>query len=172
MEKITNNNIGDFYMKKYIIFILIIITAILLIPNEESDFRIRVIANSDSREDQALKMKVVNAILEEVKSYDKNNIEFEIKNNIEDIKTSIEKVLGNRKYSIKVSKTRFPPKEANGEIIKGGNYPSLLVVIEEGKGKNWWSLLSPEFNKGFEDNETGDVEYKFFFFEEIKKGFK
>lgn len=172
MEKIANNIIGDFYMKKYIVFILIIIAAIIIIPKEETDFRIRVIANSDSEADQSLKMKVVEAILREIKDYDKDNIEDEVNNNINNIEKVIEKILHKKEYSVKIGKTRFPPKEANGEIVKGGKYPSLLIVIGEGKGKNWWGLLSPEFNKGFEDDDTGDIEYKFFFFEEIKKSFK
>lgn len=159
-------------MKKIIIIISIIIGIVILIPKEAEEFRIRVIANSDSTADQNLKMKVVNALLVEIKDYDKDNIVRDIKNNLNDIDKTVKKVLGNKEYNIDIKKLRFPPKELNGEVIKGGKYMALVIVIEEGKGKNWWSLLSPEFSKGFEDVETGDVEFKFYFFEELKKSFK
>lgn len=172
MEKITNNKLGDFYMKKIFIIICIILGIIIIIPKDDDEFRIRVIANSDSAEDQKIKMKVVNALLIEIKSFDQDDIVQDIKNNIDKLDKTVEKVLGNKKYNLDIKKLRFPPKELNKEVVKGGKYMSLVVVIKDGKGKNWWSLLSPEFSKGFEDVETGDCELKFYFLEELKKGFK
>lgn len=157
-------------MKKILVILCIVIIAILIIPSEDSEFRIRVIANSDSVEDQALKMKVVNGILSEIKEYDEENIENEVKDNIDEINKIIKKIVKDEEYSLRVKKVRFPPKELDGEIIRGGKYKALVVVIGEGKGKNWWSILNPDFHKGFEDVEGGDVEFKFYIFEEIKKG--
>jgi len=159
-------------MKKYIYIILIIIFIVLLIPKAEDELRIRVIANSNSEVDQELKMKVVSVLLEEINSYENENIIDEIKNNLENLDACIKRVLKDKEYNINIQKMRFPPKELNGEIIKGGKYLTLVVVIENGEGKNWWSLLSPSFRTGFEDNETGDIEFKFYFYEEIKKSFK
>jgi len=159
-------------MKKYIYILLIILLIIIIIPKHEEELRIRVIANSNSRIDQELKMKVVNILLEEINSYDNNNLINEIKNNLCEIDKKIKPTLENNEYELTIKKMRFPPKELNGEVIKGGKYLTLAVIIGKGEGKNWWSLLSPSFRKGFEDDNCGDVEFKFYLYEEIKKSFK
>src|SRR5690554_1381836 len=82
MEKNTNNIIGDFFMKKYLGIILLIIVLILIIPNEQKEIRLRVIANSNSVEDQNLKYQVVNLLLKEIEQLDQNNLEKEIKANL------------------------------------------------------------------------------------------
>lgn len=172
MEKNTNNSIGDFFMKKYLIIILVILLFIIIIPKPEENLRIRVIANSNSNEDQNLKMKVVNVIKSKINTYDSEDMVNEVRNNLDEIELVVEEVLKDKQYTVAFKKMRFPPKELNGEIIKGGKYLTLVVIIEEGEGKNWWSLLSPNFNGGFEDNETDDVEFKSFFYEELKKCFR
>lgn len=158
-------------MKKYLFIILIILAVIIIIPNENEEFRIRVIANSDSQEDQEIKMKVVKAITIELKQYNDEDLINEIKRNLNKIDKLVSNILNHNEYTIDIKKTQFPPKELNGEVISGGKYLALVIVIEEGLGKNWWTLLSPNFNKCFEDNETANVDIKFFFFEELKKGF-
>lgn len=159
-------------MKKIIILICIIIAVVILFPKENEEFRIRVIANSDSSADQNQKMEVVNALIKKINNYNDDNIVNEIKSNLEELNREVKKVLGSSEYSIEIKKLRFPPKQLNGEVIKGGKYKALVVIIGEGKGKNWWSLISPEFSKGFEDIETKEVEFKFYFYEELKKSFK
>lgn len=168
MEKNTNNKIGDFFMKKYLGIILLIIAIILIIPNEQKEIRLRVIANSNSVEDQNLKYQVVDLLLKEIEQLDQNNLEKEIKANLKKFDKLISNKI-NAKYTISFKNVYFPPKELKGEVIKGGKYKTLLVVIDSGMGRNWWSILNPEFKAVFEDEETSDVEFKFFFFEEIKK---
>lgn len=159
-------------MKKWIIALVIIILIIVLIPSKEQEFRIRVIANSNSKIDQEIKMKVVSAITDEIKKFDSESIESEINKNFKNIDEAVKKTLGSKKYQIAIKKTYFPPKELNGNIIKGGKYRALIIIIEAGEGKNWWSLLCPSYNIGFEDQDSKDVEFKFYFIEEIKKCFK
>jgi stage II sporulation protein R len=150
-------------MKKYLIICIIIILFILIIPKKEEELRIRVIANSNTEVDQKIKMEVANAIIDEITTYNEINIVNEVKNNLEEIDKIIQDILKDEEYSITLKKTRFPPKELNGEIIKGGKYLTLLITIKNGEGKNWWSLLSPRFKYGFSDDATGDVEFKFYF---------
>jgi stage II sporulation protein R len=134
-------------MKKIILIIVCIIGLILLINEQQSDeLRIRVIANSDSTSDQLIKQKIVRLIKNKIATFNKDEFK-EIK------------------YTIEIKETTFPTKEVEGRIIPGGVYSTLLVVIGSGVGKNWWSLLYPDYhNISFEDLETGEVEFKFYFF--------
>ncbi|NLD26040.1 MAG: hypothetical protein GX661_01620 [Acholeplasmataceae bacterium] len=159
-------------MKKKIFIVLIIFFALLLIPEESQEFRIRVVAASDTNADQEMKYRVVGVLKQEIKKLNQDDIISEVKTNIDLLDEKIADVLGDRSYSISITKVHFPPKEINGQVIPGGKYRTLLVVIEEGKGKNWWSLLYPAYhNFAFEDLESGDVEYGFYFLERIKKLF-
>jgi|SRR5690554_3638945 len=170
MVIIANNKFGDYMKKKYLLILIIIVGIIILIPKESEEFRIRVVANSDSPLDQIKKMEVVDALKKRICQYNKDNIVNEIINNIDVLDNDIGNVLLHKDYSISVTKVRFPAKEHNGQIISGGKYRTLLVVIGEGKGKNWWSLLYPDYHGiSFEDDGNDTVQYKFYFWEELKK---
>jgi stage II sporulation protein R len=159
-------------MKKKILIAIIIIAALLLIPQESKEFRVRVVAASNTDADQDLKYQVVGVLKQEIKKLNQDDIISEIKSNIDLLDKKIAAVLGDRRYSISITKTHFPAKEINGQIIPGGRYRTLLIVIEDGKGKNWWSLLYPAYhNLAFEDLESGDVEYGFYLLERLKKLF-
>ena len=141
-------------MKKTLIILSIILTTIIInkeynkiiIPNEA--IRIRVIANSNSLEDQLLKLKVKENItkhlykkLENVNSI--NEARLNIKNNLDDVDNIVSETLNNKNYQINYGNNYFPNKELNGIEYKEGNYESLVVNIGESKGNNWWCVLFP-----------------------------
>jgi stage II sporulation protein R len=172
MEKTANNKIGGFFMKrKAFIIILIIILIIFFFPQESKEFRIRVVAASDSVADQSEKHAVVRVIKEELKKYNQDDIINEINKNIDLLEAKIAKVLRERKFQISITKQNYPTKEWEGKVISGGRYKTLLVVIEKGEGKNWWSILYPAYhNISFEDGGA-DIEFEFYFFEKFRKIF-
>jgi hypothetical protein len=156
----------------FFLILLIIFLVIVFLPQESNEFRIRVIAASDSIEDQRQKYLVVKVLQEEIRKYDENDIINEIKDNINLLEAKVYGVLQGRKFSMKISKVSFPTKKIDGEIISGGKYETLLIVIDSGEGKNWWSILYPKYhNISFEDLESGEVEFEFYFFEKIKRLF-
>ncbi len=178
-------------MKKITIIIsLIIIMAFLInmkkvnskniiIPKEA--IRLRVLANSNEEIDQKIKMKLsielqknISEILKDTKTVEEARNQ--IKNNIEILNMKVKDVLQkenyDKKFTITFGNTFFPEKKYNGVIYEQGYYESVLVTLGEGKGKNWWCVLFPplcimEAN----ENETGEVEYKFFVQELINKYF-
>lgn len=157
--------------KRLIVILMLIIFIIIIFPKESNEFRIRVVAASDSLEDQREKYAVVSVIRNEMKKYDQNDIINEVIKNIDLLETKISSVLNGRKFQISITKVKFPPKEYDGKVISGGRYRTLLVVIGPGEGKNWWSILYPEYhNISFEDRE--EIEFEFYFFEQIKKIFR
>lgn len=114
--------------------------------------RFHVIANSDSRDDQALKLKVRDRILKEMGQ------KFENSSSIDESRRIIESNMDTLKYiaedeinkegkdyitQIYLGKDDFPTKSYGGITFPAGEYEALKVVIGEGKGKNWWCVMFP-----------------------------
>ena len=152
-------------MKKLIVFIVIFLGVVLLFNNTD-EVRIRVMANSNSSFDQELKMEIAKKIDNYVL---KNNVTNE---NIKSHIPGIEDILkdSNVAYSIEFTKENFPTKEINGELSCGGFYTTLLIKLGNAEGKNYFSVLYPDYyNISYEDIKTGEVEYKSWIYEQIKK---
>lgn len=137
----------------------------ILIP--ENSIRIRIIANSNSIEDQYLKIKIkkdIEKILTEKVKNTKNINEARnnIKNNLYKVENILKKTLVNNNYEINYGINYFPEKELYGVKYEEGNYESLVIKLGEGKGNNWWCVLFPPLCmidvKIDENNEN--IEYK------------
>lgn len=149
---------------------LIVLLAMLVLNaiTKKDELRIRVIANSDNQYDQAIKYQVVSIVKSVIRANDTKE-EIVAKLDILDEKVSSYLSHKNIDYTIDIADIRFPPKELNGQLVPGGIYESLVIIIGEGQGKNWWSLLYPEyFNVTFEDIESGDVILKSYFYDLFK----
>lgn len=114
--------------------------------------RFHVIANSDSPEDQSLKLKVRDRILNDIGSEMENlstrdESEDFLNNNIEHIREiAADEILKHGKnYNVAVmlGKSWFPAKAYGSVALPPGEYTALKVVIGRGEGKNWWCVLFP-----------------------------
>lgn len=114
--------------------------------------RLHVVANSDSSSDQALKLKVRDAIIEFMKdrladSKDIKETRAIINANLRNIEQVSLKVIkdNNSSYAVKASMGNYPfPTKTYGDIaLPAGEYQALKVVIGEGAGANWWCVLFP-----------------------------
>lgn len=114
--------------------------------------RLHVIANSDSESDQALKLKVRDAIIEFMKgklakSKDINETKTIIISNLQNIEQLSRQVIqeNNSNYSVKASVGNydFPTKTYGDIALPAGEYQALRVVIGNGEGANWWCVLFP-----------------------------
>ncbi|NLZ53239.1 MAG: stage II sporulation protein R [Thermoanaerobacteraceae bacterium] len=130
--------------------------------------RLHVIANSDSPEDQQIKLKVrdviISALNEEFKDIDDINISRKfIKNNLKYIekiaKQEIEK--NGKNYSVKavIGKFPFPVKNYGYVTLPAGQYEALRIIIGSGKGENWWCVLFPplcfvDITRGISEDEA------------------
>ena len=171
-------------MKKIICFCLIIAifllnnrTAAVVIP--DTAIRIRVIASSDSEEDQAIKQKVrelleykMYNLLKNIKGVDVARKT--IQDNLNDLNDEVDKLLKKEQYeegfNMNYGMNYFPEKEYKGIKYEEGYYESLVVTLGEGKGENWWCVLFPPLCL-IEAEESDEVEYKFFVKELIEKYF-
>ena len=114
--------------------------------------RLHVVANSDSEEDQALKLRVRDAILARTTalleaSEDRSEAEGLIRGQLlelEDIAVR-EITAAGYDYSVeaRLAELDFPTREYESFTLPAGNYLALQVVIGEGEGKNWWCVVFP-----------------------------
>lgn len=114
--------------------------------------RMHVLANSNSINDQRLKIAVKNNILKSTQELfiDCDNLEESIEiaqSNTELIKASAQEVIKkyNKKYDVKVyvDNEFFDVREYKDFTLPSGNYNTVKIVIGEGKGKNWWCVMYP-----------------------------
>lgn len=114
--------------------------------------RFHVLANSDSEEDQALKMKVKEAVLEFLKKEledvsDLEGTRKEIQNHMEEIKKTAENVIQEEGYdypvTVKLEPYEFPVKTYGDCTFPAGTYEALRVCIGKAEGQNWWCVVFP-----------------------------
>ena len=118
----------------------------------EKIVRFHVIANSDRKADQDLKLAVRDAVgikmselLKDVA--DCSESEDVIRENMENMKQTVQKVIAENGYDYEVDvclkDTDFPVKSYGMYTFPAGTYEALEIVIGEGKGHNWWCVLYP-----------------------------
>lgn len=157
----------------------------------ENLIRLHVVADSDSAEDQAIKLQVRDAItakletvmddlpdLETAKAYLQEHLP-----ELEKIANDTLKAAGNGCQAVvTLAKEAFPTREYDTFTLPAGIYESLRVTIGSGEGQNWWCVVFPSLcvsatTDGFEDTAvsagfsdrvagtlTGKQEYKVRFF--------
>ena len=161
------------------VFILTNLTTSDVIRIPDDALRFRVIANSDSKLDQQIKIEVKDNLEQDIYNYlkdAKNSDEAKkiIANNIGSINNTIDQILKKHStdytYHTSLGKNHFPTKEYKGVIYEEGEYDSLVVTLGSGEGCNWWCVLFPPLCLlEAEENETNEVEYQFFVKELIDK---
>ena len=117
-----------------------------------SVFRLHVIANSDSLEDQNLKYKVRDNLLNYMNSIclncsnkdDAISIINENKNEFAQIaQQTIEENGYSYPININIGNFDFPTKKYGDISLPAGSYDALRVEIGEAKGQNWWCVMFP-----------------------------
>ena len=115
--------------------------------------RLHILANSDSEEDQQLKLKVRDAILEEGFEIFDGSVTIEnavnkISPQMNRIKETAEKIIKENGFNYDVTVTLdeefFSTRIYNDSVtLPAGKYLALKVIIGSGEGKNWWCVMFP-----------------------------
>ena len=175
-------------MKKYLILASLILVCIpnlnkeseeIVIPDEA--IRFRVVAESNTKEDQETKTIVKEVLEEDLDTLLKDSTSIDetrsiLKENQNHFEYLIERTLLTNKintgYKVNFGINYFPEKNYKGVIYEEGYYESLVVTLGSGNGENWWCVLFPPLclMDGVETN-TDEVEYKSFVKEMIDKYF-
>ncbi|MBE6718511.1 MAG: stage II sporulation protein R [Ruminococcaceae bacterium] len=118
----------------------------------DNTLRLHVLANSDSEEDQNLKLLVRDAIVEKTAflANECRDIESAKKiysDNLSTLKMTAEKVIEEQGYNYPVNVTLgeeyYPERQYESVRLPSGRYTSLKVNIGESEGQNWWCVLFP-----------------------------
>ena len=119
---------------------------------QKSVFRLHVIANSDSNEDQNLKYIVRDKVLEYISSISnssmtKDDVIALANENINEIQKIAENTIHENgyNYSVKlnIGNFSFPTKKYGDIAFPAGFYDALKIEIGEAKGQNWWCVMFP-----------------------------
>ena len=136
------------------------------VPLTNGDFlRFHVIANSDSAEDQALKFRVRDGLLEEIDrkltlhtmasagpgtgrvELTQDQVRAYVGEHLEEIAQTAEKIVRTLGYEYDVAARlevcQIPEKTYGKVTFPEGQYEALNVTIGSGDGQNWWCVLYP-----------------------------
>lgn len=179
-----------------LVFIMLVVYAqevqssdgLQMIPDEA--IRLRILANSDSDEDQRIKR----AVRDEVNAYITNLVQYiddidvgrkVIEESIPEleriVETTLERENVTQDFTVEFgTNVVFPLKIYDEYVYPAGEYEAILITIGSGKGSNWWCVLFPplcflDFSNGstiVEEDEAeevalvdDEVEVKFFLLE-------
>lgn len=167
-------------MEKRVLIATLALCAVLLfiglfpVHGEEEIYdtvvRLHVLANSDTEEDQALKLKVRDAVLEVtsplLSECDSQTEARELLLAHEgEILTAAKEVIAAEGYGYSVSilldLEDYPARDYDNFCFPAGEYLSLRVLIGEAEGKNWWCCLFPPLCLGSATASTETAEEEF-----------
>ena len=119
---------------------------------EDSVFRLHILANSDSEADQALKLKVRDAVLAEVpqlfgECQSKSDAEAAAAENIPHIIETAKRTLAENgcEYGVsaEICEMHFDDRTYGDIVMPSGEYTALRITIGDAKGRNWWCVMFP-----------------------------
>ncbi|HHW37742.1 MAG TPA: stage II sporulation protein R [Bacillales bacterium] len=134
----------------------------VVIPDEA--IRLRILANSDSNEDQALKRKVRDAVNAEITKWVEDLTSIEAARTLIDSRVpEIEKIASqvlelegsNQTVHVDFDNVNFPTKIYGNFIYPAGQYEAILISLGNAEGANWWCVLFPPLC--FLDFSNGDA---------------
>ena len=173
---ICNTNIKNYI---FILFLLLLYTCICAFSYvnavstdiSNSVFRLHVIANSDSEEDQNLKYIVRDKVLEYMNKISKDATSKEeivkiINEHKEEFYNIAIKTIQEQGYNydvnINIGNFEFPTKKYGDISLPAGYYDALRIEIGESKGQNWWCVMFPplcfvDVTSGVVDEESKEL---------------
>lgn len=147
----------------------------IIIPKES--IRFRIIADDNTEASEKIKFKIKMLIELELSEIldEKDNFlssKAKIENNLKRLENKVNSMLKKEKIleSVQISYGShfFPEKFYNGVKYQSGFYESLVVILGNGLGNNWWCVLFPPLCN-LENKNYSNEEYKLLVWEIIKK---
>ena len=169
----------------FLIAIILLNLSIIYATNKNIErldnfFRLHVVVNSDNVEDQMLKL-IISKELEDYISNITNNSKSKaeskeiITENIYSILNLCKKIINENGYDYivkaNIGNIQYDLKTYNQTDFEKGIYDSLKIIIGDGKGTNWWSLIYPS-NINIEEYEDNKVIFSFKIIELFRDLFK
>ena len=128
--------------------------------------RLHVVGESDSREDQSVKLQVRDAVLNYLQSAmeqipDVETAKEYIQENLPELEAVSNQVLASvgstAKAAVSLAQEAFPTRDYDTFSLPAGIYESLRITIGEGEGKNWWCVVFPRLCVGATSTDMEDT---------------
>lgn len=162
----------------YAVAVLLATVVIAAFPTEaegeiyEDTLRLHILANSDTEEDQALKLAVRDGLLEKYGEQlsvasDADEAADVAEGILDEIECYAEKIMRGLGYEYEaeatVSVEWYETRDYDDFSLPRGYYKSLRVIIGEGAGRNWWCVMYPPLCMDMASSDTpsddGIVDY-------------
>lgn len=154
---ISNSKFKRFILVSALLILYVCISAVSYTHAVTTDiansvFRLHVIANSDSAEDQNLKYTVRDKVIEYMSSISQNASSKEAvieiaKANLDKIQAIASQTIRENGYTysvnVEVGNFSFPSKRYGDITLPPGYYDALRIKIGEAEGQNWWCVMFP-----------------------------
>ena len=154
---ISNSKFKRFILVSALLILYVCISAVsythaVTTDIADSVFRLHVIANSDSAEDQNLKYIVRDKVIEYMSSISQNASSKEdvieiAKANLDKIQAIASQTIRENGYTysvnVEVGNFSFPSKRYGDITLPPGYYDALRIKIGEAEGLNWWCVMFP-----------------------------
>ncbi|MBP1965729.1 stage II sporulation protein R [Paenibacillus aceris] len=130
----------------------------------EESIRLRILANSDSAQDQALKREIRDAIIVRMQDWvvgphSLDEARAVVTAHLPEFDALVGQMIEARGYTythtVELGKVPFPTKMYGNEVYPAGDYEALRVTIGSGEGQNWWCVLFPPLC--FVDSVSGEA---------------
>lgn len=158
-------------MKKILIILAVIISISCILKDDsivipDNAIRFRVIASSNSVEDQTIKNELSKSLQKEIyeltsKATSAEETKEILLTNYNYLDNYIKTYLNNKNvsynYNLKVGKNYYPKKSYKGIEYEAGYYDSINVELGNNRGVNWWCIIYPPLC--LIDENTTDYEY-------------
>lgn len=158
-------------MKKILVILAVIISISCMLKDNSivipsNAIRFRIIASSNSVEDQTIKNELSKNLQQEIYKLTSSASSAEetksiLLNNYNYLDNYIEDYLKNKNvsydYNLKIGKNYYPKKSYKGIEYDAGYYDSINVELGNNRGINWWCIIYPPLC--LIDENTTDYEY-------------
>ena len=167
-------------MQKRLLTVTLLLCAVLLfiglfpVHGEEQIYdtvvRLHVLANSDSEEDQTLKLRVRDAVLDVTNPLladcsTQDEAKALLESNSDSIRAAAENVIAAEgrtdTVTVKLGLEDYPERDYDSFCFPAGSYLSLRVCIGDAEGQNWWCCLFPALCLGSSSVSANDAEDAF-----------
>ena len=144
----------------------------------ENVVRIHIRANSNEAEDQRIKLKVRDNIIDYITPLiasckDAKEVKNVLKNNLSTFNSVADEVLSENGFDYiansRITNEYFPTRNYGEKVFEAGYYDALIINLGSGEGNNWWCVAYPPMCFVGEDCGTGNIKYKSKLLELINK---
>jgi stage II sporulation protein R len=118
----------------------------------EQSIRLRILANSDTIEDQVMKRRVRDAVIAQMNTWVKEpdgiaNARRVVLEQLPALQALVKRELTANGYDytaqVELGKVPFPTKMYGSRVYPAGDYEALRITLGRGEGQNWWCVLFP-----------------------------